>query len=90
MPSPARCRRDRWSRAPSAFVSSAASGASDALAAWALLATLVFSALGLALLATAGVVIAEREGSAFDLVGVTVAVLVITIVGRRLCTRSGH
>ena len=50
-------------------------GASEALAAWALLATLVFSALGLALLATAGVVIAEREGSTFDLIGVTVAVL---------------
>ncbi|MGA3216967.1 MAG: YbhN family protein [Acidimicrobiales bacterium] len=56
-------------------------GASEALAAWALLATLVFSALGLALLATAGVVIAERQGSAFDLVGVTVAVLLITIAG---------
>jgi uncharacterized protein (TIRG00374 family) len=56
-------------------------GASEALAAWALLATLVFSALGLALLATAGVVIAEHQGSAFDLVGVTVAVLLITIAG---------
>lgn len=56
-------------------------GASEALAVWALLATLVFSALGLALLATAGVVIAERQGSAFDLVGVTVAVLVVTLVG---------
>ncbi|MGA2528739.1 MAG: YbhN family protein [Acidimicrobiales bacterium] len=56
-------------------------GASEALAAWALLATLVFSALGLALLATAGVVIAEREGSTFDLIGVTVAVLAITIAG---------
>lgn len=54
-------------------------GASEALAAWALLATLVFSALGLALLATAGVVIAERQGAAFDLVGVTIAVLAITI-----------
>jgi uncharacterized protein (TIRG00374 family) len=56
-------------------------GASEALAAWALLATLVLSALGLALLATAGVVIAEREGSALDLIGVTVAVLGITIAG---------
>ena len=56
-------------------------GASEALAAWALLATLVFSALGLALLATAGVVIAERQGSAFDLIGVTVAVLLVTIAG---------
>ena len=56
-------------------------GASEALAAWALLATLVFSALGLALLATAGVVMAEREGSTFDLVGVTVGVLIVTIAG---------
>lgn len=56
-------------------------GASDALAAWSLLATLVFSALGLALLATAGVVVAEREGSAFDLVGVTIGVLLVTIAG---------
>jgi uncharacterized protein (TIRG00374 family) len=56
-------------------------GASEALAAWALLATLVFSALGLALLATAGVFIEERQGSAFDLVGVTIGVLVITLAG---------
>ena len=56
-------------------------GSSEALAAWALLATLVFSALGLAILATAGVVMAEREGSTFDLVGVTVGVLLVTIAG---------
>lgn len=55
-------------------------GASDGLAAWALLATLVFSALGLALLATVGVVVAERQGSAFDLVGVTVAILGAALV----------
>jgi uncharacterized protein (TIRG00374 family) len=56
-------------------------GASEALAAWTLLATLVFSALGLALLATAGVVIAAPQGSAFDLIGVTVAVLAVAIAG---------
>jgi uncharacterized protein (TIRG00374 family) len=56
-------------------------GASEALAAWTLLATLVFSALGLALLATAGVVVAERQGAAFDLVGVTGAVFAITVAG---------
>ncbi len=56
-------------------------GASEALAAWTLVATLVFSALGLALLATAGVVVAERQGAAFDLVGVTVAVFAIAIIG---------
>jgi len=54
-------------------------GASDALAGWALLATLTFSALGLALLATAGVVVAERQGSAFDLIGVIAAILVVAI-----------
>jgi uncharacterized protein (TIRG00374 family) len=56
-------------------------GASETLAAWTLLATLVFSALGLALLATAGVVMAERQGAAFGLVGVIVAVFVITVAG---------
>ncbi len=55
-------------------------GASEALAAWMLLATLVFSALGLALLATAGVVAAEHQGAAFDLIGVTVAVFAIAVV----------
>lgn len=53
--------------------------ASEPLAAWALLATLVFSALGLALLATAGVVMAERQSSTLDLIGVTIGVLVIAI-----------
>ena len=56
-------------------------GASEALAAWALLASFVFSSLGLTLLATVGVFIAEREGAAFDLIGVTVAIFAITIVG---------
>jgi len=54
-------------------------GASEALAVWALLATLVFSALGLALLATAGVVVAQRQGSAFDLVGVTLGILALAV-----------
>jgi len=56
-------------------------GASEGLAAWALVATLVFSALGLALLATVGVVVAERQGSAFDLVGVIVGILVAALLG---------
>jgi hypothetical protein len=56
-------------------------GASETLAAWTLVATLMFSALGLALLATAGVVVAERQGAAFDLVGVIVAVFALTIAG---------
>jgi len=56
-------------------------GASEVLSAWTLLASFVFSSLGLALLATAGMVMAERQGSAFDLIGVIVVILVITIAG---------
>jgi hypothetical protein len=54
-------------------------GASDALSAWALLASLVFSALGLALLATTGLIVAEHQGSAFDLVGATIVVLGLAV-----------
>ena len=56
-------------------------GASEGLAAWTLVATFVFSALGLALLATVGIVVAERQGSAFDLVGVTVGILGTALIG---------
>ena len=63
-------------------------GASEGLAAWAILATLVFSALGLALLATGGVVIAERQGSAFDLVGVIVGVLVVAIIATAILVQK--
>jgi uncharacterized protein (TIRG00374 family) len=59
-------------------------GATDSLAAWTLIATLVFAALGLALLATAGVVMAEQQGSALDLVGVIVAILAVAIAGTAL------
>ncbi|HET9093302.1 MAG TPA: YbhN family protein [Acidimicrobiales bacterium] len=55
-------------------------GADEALAVWTLAATLVSSALGLSLMATAGLAIAERQGAAFDLVGVTIGVLFLTIV----------
>lgn len=50
-------------------------------ATWTLLATLVSSALGLTLLATAGVLLAEPQGAALDLVGVTVAVLLFAVLG---------
>jgi putative heme transporter len=56
-------------------------GASEGLAAWTLVATFVFSALGLALLATVGIVVAERQGSALDLVGVTVGILGTALIG---------
>lgn len=55
-------------------------GADDALAGWTLLATLVCAALTLALIATAGVLLATRESAAYDLVGVTIGVLVLAAV----------
>lgn len=70
-------------------------GADEALSAWTLLATLVSSALGLSLLATAGLCLAERQGAAFDLIGVTVGVLFVAIAAavilwqRRSLSRVG-
>jgi hypothetical protein len=70
-------------------------GADEALAAWTLIAALVSSALGLSILATAGLVLAERQGAAFDLVGVTVGVFIVTLVAtavlwqRRTLSRFG-
>ncbi len=55
-------------------------GADDAVAGWTLLATLVCSALGLALLATAGVLVATQESTTYDLVGVVLGVLVLAII----------
>ena len=70
-------------------------GADEALAGWTLIATLVTSALGLSLLATAGLALAERQGAAFDLIGVTVGVLFVTVIAtavlwqRRALSRVG-
>ena len=55
-------------------------GANDALAGWTLLATLVCAALALGLLATAGVALASSEGASYNLVGVILAILFITVV----------
>jgi hypothetical protein len=55
-------------------------GADESIAGWALVATLLCSAFGLALLAAAGVLLAERESAALDLIGVTLAVLVTVLV----------
>jgi len=55
-------------------------GADDALAGWTLLATLMCAALGLGLVATAGVVVAARESATYDLVGVILGVLAVTVV----------
>jgi putative heme transporter len=55
-------------------------GADESIAGWALVATLLSSAFGLALLAAAGVLLAERESAALDLIGVTLAVLLTVLV----------
>lgn len=55
-------------------------GAKESIAAWALIATLLCSALGLTLLAGLGVLLAERQGATLDLVDVTSALLGVTLV----------
>ena len=55
-------------------------GADEALAGWTLLATLVCAALTLGLVATAGVLLAVRQGAAYDLIGVVFGVLIVTAV----------
>lgn len=68
-------------------------GADEGVAAWTLLATFVASALGLTLVASGGVLVAEQQGAALDLVGVTVALLGVALLAtallwqRRLVTR---
>lgn len=52
-------------------------GADEAVAGWVLLATLVCAALGLAIVATGGVLFATRQGASYDLIGVVVGVLVV-------------
>lgn len=55
-------------------------GADDTLAGWALVAVFVAASISLALVATAGVAIAGAEGASFDLVYVTIAVLVVAVL----------
>lgn len=54
--------------------------ADDAHAGWTILSSIVFSALGLALVASAGVLLAYSESAGYDLIGVVFGVLVITVV----------
>ncbi len=54
--------------------------ADDAVAGWVILSSLVFASLGLALLASAGVLIAYSESAGYDLIGVIFAVLALTVV----------
>ncbi len=55
-------------------------GADEALSAWTLVATLTCTALSLTALATAGVLLAERQGAAFDIIGVTLGVLIVAVL----------
>jgi putative heme transporter len=55
-------------------------GADEILAGWAILALLVVTSITLAVLAACGVAVAGSQSSNLDLVGVTVAVLALTLV----------
>lgn len=55
-------------------------GAGDALAAWTLVATLTCASLALAVVATVGVAVAEQQGASYDLIGVTVVVLLVALL----------
>ena len=55
-------------------------GADEALAGWTLVAVFVAASVSLSLVAAAGVGIAGAEGASLDLVGVTVGVLIVTVV----------
>jgi putative heme transporter len=62
-------------------------GADDSIAGWGLVATLLSSALGLSVIAGGGVVLAERQGAALDLVGVTLTVLVVAVLAMLIFSR---
>jgi hypothetical protein len=54
-------------------------GASDSLAVWSLIATVVVGVISLALVAAGGLALAADDGASLDLVPVTVGVLVVTV-----------
>ena len=54
-------------------------GADDTLAGWTLVAVFVAASISLAVLAAAGLVVAGASGHAYDLTGVTVGVLAVTV-----------
>jgi uncharacterized protein (TIRG00374 family) len=54
--------------------------ADDAHAGWTIISSMVFAALGLALLAAAGVLLAYSESAGYDLIGVVFGVLLLTVV----------
>jgi uncharacterized protein (TIRG00374 family) len=55
-------------------------GADDTLAGWTLVAVFVAASISLAIVAAAGLVVAGSSGHAYDLTGVTVGVLGVTLV----------
>jgi uncharacterized protein (TIRG00374 family) len=55
-------------------------GADEVLAGWAIIALLVVTSVTLAVIAATGVGIAGSESSSFDLVGVTIGILLLTLV----------
>ncbi len=59
-------------------------GSGEATAGWTLVATLITSALGLTSFATVGVLVAERQSVAFDLLGVTLGVLLVAVLAAAL------
>ena len=52
-------------------------GADRAISMWVLISTFAFEALALSIIASAGVTLAIEEGSSFDLIGVTIAALIV-------------
>jgi putative heme transporter len=55
-------------------------GANDTLAAWTLLATFACAAVGLAVVAVAGVALGESEGASYDLIWVILGVFALSLV----------
>jgi len=62
-------------------------GADESIAGWGLVATLLCSALGLTVVAGGGVLLAERQGAALDLVGVTAAIFVVVLLAMVVFSR---
>lgn len=59
-------------------------GASEPLAAWALVGTIVGASLSLALVAAGGVVLATSQGASLDLITVVIGVLIVTVAAAAL------
>lgn len=62
-------------------------GADESIAGWGLVAVLLCSALGLTVLAGGGVLLAERQGAALDLVSVTLVAFVVVLLAMMVFSR---